>query len=182
MSSGVCGNDNRTTSYDLSYTLQSACSITLDGNIEHMREESNQSNEHEQSGQSCQSFKCDCDPGTNATCTCTRATSGTSTGRSTSTTGHTSFPCAHCRDHDSTTNGLVRKHKYASISTNRECNTVSDYIERDYADYISATSAQGQGASTGVRSGNESGNIKQADADSGDTVERRIGIPAGVTI
>ena len=178
MSSGVCGNDNTTTSYNLSYTLQSACSITVDGNIEHMRKESNQSNEHEQSGQPCQSTKCDCDPGTNATCTCTRATSGTAPTRSTASgsTAHTSFPCAHCRDNDSTTNGLVRKHKYTSIST------AADYIERDYADYIAATSAEGQGASTGVRSGNESGNIKQADADSGDSVERRIGIPAGVTI
>ena len=165
MSVGVCGSDNRTTSYNLSYTLQSACSITLDGNIKHMHEERNESNEHEQSGQSCESDKCTCDPGTNATCTCTRATSGTTTDRSASA-GHTSFPCAHCRDHDNTT----------------PISTAADYIERDYADYIAATSAQGQGASTGVRGSDEPRNFKQADANSADSVERRTGIPAGVTI
>jgi len=182
MSAGVCGNDNRTTSNDLSYTLQSACSFSLDGNNELVREERNESNEYEQSGKSGESTKCTCDPGSNASCTCTGATSGTTASRGTAPTGHTSFPCAHCRDNDSSTNGLVRKHKYTSISTNRECNTVTDYIERDYADYISATSSGREDIGTGVRSGNESGNIKQADADSGDTVERRIGIPAGVTI
>ena len=178
MSAGVCGDDNRTTSNDLCYTLQSASSFTLDGNDEHVREECDESNEYEQSGQSCESTKCDCDPGTNATCTCTRTASGTSASRSAE---HTSFPCAHCRDHISTTNGLVRKHKYTSISTT-PLSSAADYIERDYADYIAATSAEGQGASTGVRGSDESGNIKQADADSADSVERRIGIPAGVTI
>lgn len=173
MSSWVCGNDNTTTSNNLSYTLQSACYFTMDGNNKHMREESNQSNEHDKSCQSCESDKCTCDPGTNATCTCTGATTRT-TSRS---SAHTSFPCAHCRDHDSTTSGLVRKHKYTT-----PVSSASDYIERDYAEYIAATSAKGQGASAGVRDSVESRDFKQADADSGDSVERRIGIPAGVTI
>jgi hypothetical protein len=154
----------------------------MGGNNELVREERNESNEYEQSGKSCESNKCTCDPGSNASCTCTGATSGTTTSRGTATTGHTSFPCAHCRDNDSTTNGLVRKHKYSSISTTTTLSSAADYNERDYADYISATSSGREDIGTGVRGGNESGNIKQADADSGDTVERRIGIPAGVTV
>jgi hypothetical protein len=165
----------------LSYTLQSACSFSLDRNNELVREERNQSNEYEQSGKSGESTKCTCDPGSNASCTCTGATSGTTSSRGTATTGHTSFPCAHCRDNDSSTNGLVRKHKYTSISATT-LSSAADYIERDYAEYIAATSAQGQGASTRIRDSDESGNIKQTDADSSDSVERRIGIPAGVTI
>ena len=176
MSVGVCGSDNRTTSYNLSYTLQSACSITVDGNIEHMREESNQSNEHEQSGQPSESAVTTTGTCTPATCTCARTssrngyripckcTSGSAT-TPTSSTKHTSFPCAHCRDHDP-----------------RDISSASDYIERDYADYIAATSASGENTRSGVRDSDESRNFKQADADSGDTVERRIGIPAGVTI
>lgn len=160
MSSGVCGNDNRTTSYDLSYALQSACSITLDGNIKRMRKESNQSNECNKSGQSSESDKCTCDPGTNATCTCTGATPVDR-----STVGHTSFPCAHCNDYDP-----------------RDISSASDYIERDYADYISATGASRKDTCSRVRSSDELRNFKQADADSTGSVERRTGIPAGVTV
>lgn len=181
MSRGLRGGNNREQDVELRDTLQRACVEQLDGNAGYMRQESDQRNEYEQSGKSCESNKCICDPGSNATCTCTGATPVSRTA-STRSAKHTSFPCAHCRDNDSSTNGLVRKHKYTSISTNRECNTVTDYIERDYADYINATSAEGQGVSTGVRGSDESGNIKQADADSGNSVERRIGIPAGVTI
>jgi len=160
MSAGVCGNDNRTTDNDLSYTIQSACDIALGGNNELMRQERNQSNEYEQSGKSGQSNKCTCDPGTNATCTCTGATPITR-----STVGHTSFPCAHCNDYDP-----------------RDISSAADYIERDYADYVNATSSEGQDTRSGVWGSDEPRNFKQADADSGNSVERRIGIPAGVTI
>ena len=174
MSSGVCGNDNRTTSYDLSYTLQSACSITLDGNIKRMRKESNKSNEHEQSGQSSESDIVTADTCTAATCTCARTSSRngyripckcTSGSTATRSAEHTSFPCAHCNDYDP-----------------RDISTASDYIERDYADYINATGASREDTCSGVRDSDESRNFKQADADSRDSVERRIGIPAGVTI
>ena len=181
MSIGVHGNCRTTASYNLSDTVQPTCSITLGGNIEHVYEKHNQSNERNKSGQSCESDKCTCDPGTNATCTCTGTPSGTATGRS-STTGHTSFPCPHCRDHDPRINSLVRKHKYTVLTSAREFTSASDYIERDYAEYISATSTQGQGAGAGVRNSIESRNSKQADANSTDSIERRTGIPAGVTI
>jgi hypothetical protein len=160
MSGRVCGDDNRTTDNGLSYTLQSACSFSLGGNNELMRQEPHQRNEHEQSVESSQSNKCTCDPGTNATCTCTGATPITR-----STIGHTSFPCAHCNDYDP-----------------RDISSAADYIERDYADYINATSASGENTRSGVRDSDEPRNFKQTDADSGDSVERRIGIPAGVTI
>jgi hypothetical protein len=148
----------------------------MDGNIEHMRKESNQSDKYDESGKPSESNKCTCDPGTNATCTCTGAAPVSRT-PSTRSAEHTSFPCAHCGDHVGNT-GLIRKHKYSVHPT------IADHVERDYADYIATAnaSAQGQGASTGVRGSDESRNFKQADADSGDTVERRIGIPAGVTI
>ena len=155
----------------------------MDSGSGHMRKECDQRDEHEQSGKSCESNKCNCDPGTNATCTCTGASTGNDcrsipTGRA----EHTSFPCAHCRDNDNTASGLVRKHKYVSITANRECNNTTDYLKRIYTAYDIATSAQGESASAGVRGSDEHRYFKQADADSTDSVERRIGIPAGVTI
>jgi hypothetical protein len=152
MSGRVCGNDNRTTDNGLSYAIQSACDIALGGNNELMRQEPHQRNEHEQSIKSSQSNKCACDPGSNATCTCTGATPITR-----STVGHTSFPCAHCNDYD------------------------PRYI-RSAADYVNATSSEGQDTRSGVWGSDEPRNFKQADADSRDSIERRIGIPAGVTV
>jgi hypothetical protein len=158
MSTGVCGNDNRTTDNGLSYAIQSACDIALGGNNELMRQEPHQRNEHEQSIKSSQSNKCACDPGSNATCT-------GATPITRSTVGHTSFPCAHCNDYDP-----------------RYIRSAADYIERDYADYVNATSSEGQDTRSGVWGSDEPRNFKQADANSGDSVERCTGIPAGVTI
>ena len=160
MSIGLHGNCRTTASYNLSDTVQPTCSITLGGNIEHVHKEHNQSNECNKSGQSSESDKCTCDPGTNATCTCTGATPVDR-----STVGHTSFPCAHCNDYDP-----------------RDISSASDYIERDYADYISATGASRKDTCSGVRDSDESRDFKQANADSRDSIERRTGIPAGVTI
>ena len=165
MSRGLRGGDNREQDIELRDTLHRACVEQLDGDTGHLRQESNQRNEYEQSIESSQSNSAS-DAGSSATTTRTPSTRSAE---------HTSFPCAHCGDHVGST-GLVRKHKYTVHPT------IADHVERDYADYINATSAQGQGASTGVRGSDESRNFKQADADSGDTVERRIGIPAGVTI
>jgi hypothetical protein len=151
MSGRVCRNDNRTTDNNLSYAIQSACSFSLGGNNELMRQEPHQRNEHEQSIESSQPNKCTCDPGSNATCTCTGATPITR-----STIGHTSFPCAHCNDYDPRDN------------TN--------------TDYIAARSSEGQDPRSWVWGGYEPRDFKQADAESSDSIERRIGIPAGVTI
>ena len=155
MSAGVCGNDNRTTDNDLSYAIQSACDIALGGNNELMRQEPHQRNEHEQSVESSQSNSAS-DAGSSATTTRTPSTRSAE---------HTSFPCAHCNDYDP-----------------RYIRSAADYIERDYADYVNATSSEGKNTCSGVRDSDELRNFKQADAESIDPVERRIGIPAGVTI
>jgi hypothetical protein len=159
MSRGLHWSNNGEQDVELRDTLQRACVEQLDGNAGHLRQECDQRNEHEQPSKPCESNKCICDPGSNATCTCTGAPT-----IDRSAIGHTSFPCAHCNDYDP------------------RDNTSADYIERDYADYIAATSASGKNTCSGVRGSDEPRNFKQADAGSGDSVERRIGIPAGVTI
>ena len=179
MSVGVCGNDNRATDNDLSYAVQSACNIGLGGDNELVREECNQSNKHDESGKPCESNKCTCDPGSNASCTCTGAPSGTATCGGATTCRSTASSSRGATSSNNCAGSIISQH---FNTTSGECNTVTDYIERDYADYIAATGTQGQGAGTRVRDSIEPRNFKQANADSGDTVERRIGIPAGVTI
>jgi hypothetical protein len=73
-----------------------------------------------------------------------------------STIGHTSFPCAHCNDYDPRDN------------TN--------------TDYIAARSSEGQDPRSWVWDSDEPRDFKQANADSRDSIERRTGIPAGVTV
>ena len=143
-----------------------------------MHKEYNQSNECIKSRESSQPYKCDCDAGTNAYCTCTRTSCGTSANGSTST-GHTSFPCAHCRDHDPSTSSSTSK---CAISASRECNTIADYIERDYANYITATNSSRENSCSGVWVSDEPRNFKQANANSTEPIERCTGIPTGVTI
>jgi hypothetical protein len=137
----------------------------LDGNSGYLHQESNQRNEHEQSVESSQSNSTS-DAGNGAAATRDIGNRDVK---------HTSFPCKHCGDHIGNA-GLGRKHKYTVHPTS------ADYIERDYADYINATSTKGQDTRSGVWGSDESRNFKQADANSADSVERRIGIPAGVTI
>jgi hypothetical protein len=165
MSGRLHWSSNGEQDVELRDTLQRACVERLDDDTGHLRQEPNQLNEHEQSVESSQ------------------PNSASDAGSSTTATGdignrdvkHTSFPCKHCGDHIGST-GLGRKHKYTVHPTS------ADYIERDYADYINATSTKGQDTRSGVWGSDESRNFKQADANSADSVERRIGIPAGVTI
>jgi hypothetical protein len=130
-----------------------------------LRQESNQRNEYEQSIESSQSNSTS-DAGNSG------ADSGDIGNRDVK---HTSFPCKHCGDHIGNA-GLVRKHKYTIHPT------IADHIERDYAEYIAATSAKGEDAGSGIRDSVKSRDFKQADANSGDSIERCIGIPAGVTV
>lgn len=157
-------------------SLQRAAMERLDSIARHVREKSNQRNEHEQSGQSCESDKCTCDPGSNATCACTGATPRATTCGGTTCTSSTNNGGA-------ATSSIIGRHfNTTSVATSSECNTVTDYIERDYAEYLAATSTERQRTSAWVRNSIESRNFKQANADSGDSIERRTGIPAGVTI
>jgi hypothetical protein len=183
MSGRLRGGNNGEQDIELLDPVQRSNVERMDSGSGHMRKECDQRDEHEQSAKSCESNKCDCDPGTNATCICIRASAGNDCGSiPTRSAEHTSFPCAHCRDNDSTASVHVRKHKYDSITANRECNNTTDYLERIYTAYDIATSAEGESASSRVRGSDEHRDFKQADASSADSIERRIGIPAGVTI
>jgi hypothetical protein len=170
MSRGLRGSNNGEQDFELRDTLQRTGVEQLDGDAGHLRQECDQRNEHEQPSKPCESNKCICDPGSNATCTCSGAPT-----IDRSTVGHTSFPCKHCGDHIGST-GLGSKYKYTVHRT------IADHVERDYAEYIAATSTGRENTSTGVRDSDESRDFKQANASSGDTVERCTGIPAGVTV
>ncbi len=165
MSGRLHWSSNGKQDVELCDTLQRACVEQLDGNSGYLHQESNQRNEHEQSVESSQS---------NST-----SDAGNS-GAATRDIGnrdvkHTSFPCKHCGDHIGNSS-LVRKHKYTIRPT------IADHIERDYAEYIAATSAKGEDAGSGIRDCVEPRDFKQAYANSADSVERCTGIPAGVTV
>jgi hypothetical protein len=137
----------------------------LDGDSGHLHQESNQRNEYEQSVESSQPNSAS-DAGNGAAATRDIGNRDVK---------HTSFPCKHCGDHIGNSS-LVRKHKYTVHPT------IADHIERDYAEYIAATSTKGQNTSSGVRDSVKSRDFKQADAESNDSIERCAGISAGVTI
>lgn len=181
MPTRVCRNNNRATNNNLCDTIQSAYRFTVDRISKFMHKERNESNKHEQSGQSSQPFKCDCDAGSNAYCTCTRASTGSACGSCT-TTGRsaTSSRSASTNGSSTTANSLVRKHKYTTITTSQQC--ANDILNREYAEYLASTSAGREDASTGIRVSDEPRNFKPTDADSTDPIERSIGIPAGVTV
>ena len=182
MSGQLHRSDNGEQDINLLDSLQRAAMERLDSIARHVREKSNQPNQHEQPSKSCESDKCTCDPGSNATCACTGATPRAATCGGT-TCGGTACTSSTNNGGAATSNSIIGRHfNTTSVAASSECNTVTDYIERDYAEYLAATSAKGQGASAWVRNSVESRNFKQADADSGDSIERRIGIPAGVTI
>ena len=182
MPTRICRNNNRATNNNLCDTIQSAYRFTVDRISKFMYKERNQSNQYEQSGQSCQPLKCDCDAGSNAYCTCTRTASRATTGSTcgSCTTGRSSTARCTCTGSSTTANSLVRKHKYTTITTSREC--ANDILNREYAEYLASTSAGREDVSTGVRVSDEPRDFKPTDADSRDSIERRIGIPAGVTV
>lgn len=175
--------NNRKQSFCLLNTIYSTYVERLDYYTRQLRKESDESNEHEQSSKPSKSVE-----STSTTTTCARtsgraatratatgsttssrsSTTGSSKGRSSSSTGST------------TSNSLVRKHKYTTITTSREC--ANDYLAREYAEYLASTSAGREDVSTRVWASNEPRDFKQADANSGDSIERCIGIPAGVTV
>jgi hypothetical protein len=129
----------------------------LDDSARQLCEKCNKPYKHDESCESCESAKCDCDPGTNATCTCARADTGNDCG-------------------NIVTRSLKHKYKYTTISTCREWDTDNINI----TNYIANPTRED--ASTGVWVSDEPRNFKPTDADSTDPVERRIGIPAGVTV
>ncbi len=103
MSRGLRGGDNREQDVELRDTLQRACVEQLDGDTGHLRQESNQRNEYEQSIESSQSNSTN-DAGDSST-----ATRAASNGDA----EHTSYPCAHCNDYDTRDN----TNTYSTAST-----------------------------------------------------------------
>jgi hypothetical protein len=165
MSGRLRWGNNREQDVELLNALQRASVERVGGNTGHLRQESDQRNEHEQSGKPSESNSA-CNAGDSSA-----ATRNTSNGDA----KHTSFPCKHCGDHIGSA-GLGSKYKYTVHRT------IADHVERDYAEYIAATSAGRENTSTRVWNSVEPRDFKQANASSGDSVERRTGIPAGVTI
>lgn len=167
--------NNRKQNFCLLYTIQRTAMERLDSITRHLRKESNKSNKHEQSGKSSESVELTTSTATSSTRTfgrsSTRATATGSTASSrSSTTGNTK---------GRSTKG--RHTKSGSTATaNREC--ANDILNREYAEYLASTSAGRKDVSTGVWASNEPRDFKQADANSGDSIERCIGIPAGVTV
>jgi len=173
--------------------IQRSCMERLASYAGQLRKERNQSNQYEQSSQSSESNIVTADSCTPATCTCARTSSrngyripckcasGSTTSRG---TAHTSFPCAHCRDHVSITASVVlNKHgSQRAIIGGVKYSNASDASERDYTEYIASSGAAREDTGARIWASNEPRNFKQADASSGDSIERRIGIPAGVTI
>jgi hypothetical protein len=157
--------NNRKQSFCLLNTIYSTYLERLDYYTKQLRKESDESNKHEQSCKSSESVK-----STSTATTCTRASSRTTASSRSSTTGSSKGR--------SSTGSLVRKHKYTTITTSREC--ANDILNREYAEYLA--SAGREDVSTRVWASNEPRDFKPTDADSRDSIERRIGIPAGVTV
>ena len=151
--------NNRKQKFNLLYTIQRTAMERLDSITRRLCKECNKSNEHEQSSKPSKSVK-----RTKRTATCTRAF-----GRASPRYGR-----ASTRASSTTT------FSGASTTTNREC--ANDILQRDYNEYLASTSASRKDVSARLRSSDELRNFKQADADSTGSVERRTGIPAGVTI
>jgi hypothetical protein len=160
--------NNRKQSFCLLNTIYSTYVERLDYYTRQLRKESDESNKHEQSCKPSESVE-----STSSSATCTRASSRT-TARATATGS------SKGRSSSFTGNSLVRKHKYTTITTSREC--ANDILNREYAEYLASTSAGREDVSTGVRVSDEPRNFKPTDADTRDSIERCIGIPAGVTV
>ena len=103
MSRGLRWGNNREQDIELRDTLQRACVEQLDGDTGHLRKESNQRNEYEQSLESSQSNSTN-DAGDSSTAT-RAANNGDAE--------HTSYPCAHCNDYDTRDN----TNTYSTAST-----------------------------------------------------------------
>ena len=169
--------NNRKQSFCLLNTIHSTYVERLDYYTKQLRKESDESNKHEQSCKPSKSVE-----STKRTTTSSRATTRATIGsacRICSPTGSSTARCT-CTGSSTTANSLVRKHKYTTITTSREC--ANDILNREYAEYLASTSAGREDVSTGIRVSDEPRDFKPTDADSGDSIERRIGIPAGVTV
>ena len=167
--------NNRKQDFCLLHTIQRTAMERLDSITRRLRKESNKSNKHEQSGKPSESVE-----PTATTATASTRTFGRSSTRATST-GSTASSRSSTTGNTKGRNAKGRHTKSGSTATtSREC--ANDILNREYAEYLASTSAGREDVSTRVWASNEPRDFKQADANSGDSIERCIGIPAGVTV
>ncbi len=162
MSRWVRGIYNSAANFVLSGSLRAASGRTLGGKREHVRESSNQRNQHVESGQSDKS---------NQFSDTTDGTSGAATSRNSVIIG----------------NDVITTDSRDLCDT--QCNkchpTLCDHVERDYREYTSYTASirtEGQGAGSWIRVSNEPRDFKRTNNTTRTDVEHVTGIPTGVAI
>jgi hypothetical protein len=159
MSRWVRGIYNSAANFVMSGSLRAASGRTLGGKREHVRESSDQRNQHVESSQSGESSKLG---------NTTDGASSTTTGRSSVIVGNDVI-ITDSRD-----------------ICNTECNkchpTFCDHIERDYADYTASIRTEGQGAGARIRVSNEPRYFERTNNTTRTNVEHVTGIPTGVAI
>jgi hypothetical protein len=158
MSRWVRGIYNTAANFVMSGSLRAASGRTLGGKREHVRESSDQRNQHVESSQSGESNQ--------LSNTTDATTSGNSVivGNDVITTDSRDLCDTECN----------------------KCHPVfCDHIERDYREYTSYTASirtEGQGAGSWIRVSNEPRDFKRTDNTTRTDVEHVTGIPTGVAI
>ena len=162
MSRGLCWGDNREQDVELRDTLQRAYVERLDSGTGHLRQESNQRNEHEQPFKSSQPNK---------------------------SSKHDYNACSRASSRgDFVASRGANYNRGCTTDTNKTRNiTIHDSgcscpICREYDDYTAAISTKGQSISSRIWHSSEPRAFKQTDSTTTDPVERCTGIPTGVTI
>jgi hypothetical protein len=159
----------------LRYTVQRANMVGLGNSTRQLRNECDQSYKHKQSGQSSESVKLTAIAPTRGPTTSARTTASRGNGRTASRSA-TATPSSGAYG-----NNAYNYNNSSVITAHREYDSVADHLWWQYAEYTAANTER-QGTSPRVWTSNEPRYFKQADAESRDAVERRTGIPAGVTI
>ena len=164
MSRWVRGIYNAAANFVLSGSLRAASGRTMDRDTEQLREECNQSNQHEQSYQSSKSHQsgqhaCSCHP--SRICNCA---------------------AGECADDDGSQCVASSAKDGKLHGDNCTCS-----LCRDYRDYISSTGSgtirtEGQGAGSRIRFSDESRSTKRSDNTARTDIEHITGIPTGVTL
>ena len=174
MSKWVRGIYNAAANFNMRNALQSAAGRVLDRGVEHVRQECDKPDQHIESSQSSKS------PINYSDCTSATSTS-TSTARANTSSGRASSSGSSTSASGSTSSTSIQYIGKDKDGNDIPVNLTITAREQDGA--VTYTySASREDASTRVRISNESRNIKQANANSADSIERCTGIPTGVTV
>jgi hypothetical protein len=162
MSKWIRGIYNAAANFNMSGSLRAAAARTMDRGSRHVRESSNERDQHVESSQSSESGKLG---------NSTNGASSAATGRSSVIVGN---------------DVIITDSRDICDTECHKCHpTFCDHIERDYLDYISNSSGirtEGQGASSWIRVSNEPRHFERTDNTTRADVEHVTGIPTGVTI